>query len=455
VASQAIPLGAPRGARRPANSADLSYFRELLTGIWPMAPLLILAMSVLFPPEVRITLSGQTFYTYRIASYALLPWLIMRVARGYYRFAWPDLAVLIGCGWMVLSFLQLYGFARGFLPGAALALDGLLPYAIARVAILDLRDFRRFLVVFSPLLAIVALTVAAEALLQRHFVRELAAVIFSPISAAEFGWDAAPEVFNDARFGLLRAMGPFSHPILAGLFLATLVSLYFGSKLRSWPWVLGVISGVFAIFTFSSAALLGLAMAIVLIGLDKLQRKVSFVTWRLQLFAIAIVMALTQLLSQNGLIAIAIRFTLNPSTGYYRLMIWEHASQSVWRHPLYGIGLASYERPSWMSDSIDAFWLAIAVRNGAISSFALLIGALLILFMLGRVIGRQKGHDNETYVGIAITLAIFVVMGFTVSFFGAIYTWYFILMGLAATLAMNALRPALPAPDFSAQFRSR
>jgi hypothetical protein len=55
--------------------------------------------------------------------------------------------------------------------------------------------------------------------------------------------------------------------------------------------------------------------------------------------------------------------TFSVETGYARIMIWNWGIAEVMRHPVFGIGLAEWERPLWKSGSMDNFWL---VRSRAL-----------------------------------------------------------------------------------------
>ncbi len=407
-----------------------------------IVPLLILIGSVLLPPEFRITVAGQTFYSYRLVCFALVPWLLFRMLRGYYQPALPDLFIVAGALWMVASFVGFYGFERGFPSGAAYALDTVLAFLIARVSIQNLADFRRILVIAAPVFFTFGVLLAAEAIVQTPFIRNLAQTVFSPLTATEFGSSEDLAVFVDTRFGLLRATGPFSHPILAGLFFSSLLGLYLGSRLRSWPLYAGIGAGVLSIFSLSSAALLSLIVIIGLYTYDFIQRAVAILNWKLFALFSAIGLVLLQMVSQGGLISILIRFTLNPQTGYYRLLIWEYGSQSVAKNPLFGIGFTPYERLPWMSESVDAFWLSMAVRHGLITPMCFFAANMLAIVMLTNVIGKAEHGDRNTYFGIAVALFVMALMGFTVSFFGAIATWYFVLLGIGISLALGAQNQA-------------
>jgi hypothetical protein len=78
-------------------------------------------------------------------------------------------------------------------------------------------------------------------------------------------------------------------------------------------------------------------------------------------------------------------FTFSKQSAYNRILIFEYGTAEVARHPVFGIGLGDWERPVWMSDSMDNFWLVTAVRYGVPALFLLLLGLLLgILWKAGQ-----------------------------------------------------------------------
>lgn len=428
-------------AAEKARKRASPHLNSLAMALLPIAPVLILTLSVLLPPEFRITIAGQTFYSYRLACFALLPWVMARMLRSGYRTAWPDILIGAACLWMVISLVSFYGVERGFPSGVAFALDGLFAYWIARVSFRSITDFRRFLIVAAPVALIFAVLLAAEAITHTPFIRSMARAIFSPLSAAELGVASDMELFSDKRFGMLRATGPFAHPILAGVFFSSLIALYLGAGLRSWPLMAGLAAGLLSVFSLSSAAFLSLMLIAVLFGYDRLQRGVSILNWKLFGITSALLLALVHLAAQNGIISILIRYTFNPQTGYYRLLIWEYASQSVAKNPWIGIGFTPYQRLPWMDESIDAFWLSLAVRHGLITPVCLFIAAALILAMLSMAAGKAADNGRQVYIGLAAAIFVMGLIGFTVSFFGAIATWFFLILGMGTSLALAGKQP--------------
>lgn len=406
---------------RPRSQGWAAYVR--------LIPVVVLMLGVLAPPEVRINIVGQNIYAYRIAYFLFLPWVFFALLKGQLRYKLNDLLIVMAGAWIVLAMVVVYGAARGIPSGVAVALDLIFPFLIARLSIRDMQDFRRLLILLAPIVFLVAITLPIEAITNNRFIRDTSIAIFGRNADIPF------EIKNDTRLGMLRAMGPFSHPIMAGLFFCILLPLYYFAKIRGWPMVIGMLSGFVSLFTFSSAAMIGVIVFVVVAIYDYLCKIVQFLTWPLFNVALIALLFCLQVLSQNGLLAVLIRFTFNPQSGYYRLLIWEYGSASVQRHPWFGIGLEGFERLAWMHESVDAFWLAMAMRSGLPASLLLVLATMLAIIGLGSRISRTVGANKATAIGLTVAMALFFILGFTVSFFGGLFIWFAIVLGIATTFA--------------------
>lgn len=431
--------------RRP-KASPLAPFLQV-------APVAVLIIGLLLPVEVRINLAGQTLYAYRIAWMLFAPWIFFTILAGRFQFRFADLLVGMASLWMVASFAVVDGLAQGGPAGLALGLDVLMPYLITRHTIRSFSDFRVLLILLAPVALGIAALMALEAVTQTRFIRSGAASIFGSLGRAEYGADVGQAKLGDIRYGLMRATGPFSHPILAGVFFAGLMPLYYFSRLRGWPWIVGMASGLGAIFSFSSAAFLGLLIFAGLAAFDWLQKRVVFLNWPMFLGVVAAMLAVLQVISQNGLIAVMIRYTVNPATGYYRLLIWEYGTKSVGKHPWFGIGYDPFEKLKWMTDSVDTVWLAIAIRNGLPPALLLGFAVLVVVAALARSASRSRTVDGPASIGIAVTLAIFFILGFTVSFFGGMLIWFMMVLAIGASLSQMRAPRAAHLPNARRQVR--
>lgn len=414
-------------------------------------PAFILLLAMFLPPEARITIADQTLYSYRIAYLLMMPWALSGILRGQLKFYWPDGLVLLGSGWMVVSFVVNSGVAAGLASGVGAALDVILPYLVVRMSVRNLRDFRRLLVLLAPVVFVISIVMIMESVTHTRYIRDAGQAIFGQLGAAEFGSGHGARIASDIRFGLLRAMGPFSHPILAGLFLASLLPLFYYLKIRGWPLAVGYFSGAVSVLTASSAAVLAIGFFVLTAAYEFVRRRVSFLTWGHFTGTLTGVLLFAHFATQNGIISVLVRYTLNPHSGYYRLLIWEYGSASVARNPLFGIGYRTIDSLWWMGDSIDAYWLALAIRYGLPTPIMIFLAMILILVALSRTAKRATGGDKTAIIGTVVTLVILGVCGFTVSYFGGIVMWFYAILAIGLNVAhapLGAPQQARPRPPF-------
>ncbi|MEL7199664.1 MAG: hypothetical protein AAGL10_15245 [Pseudomonadota bacterium] len=391
------------------------------------------------PFEIRVTIAEQTLYPPRIAAFLLLPWLVFRLLRTRFRLVVWDILFMMSAFWMLVAFVINYGPATGFVRGGVLAFDIAVPYLAARMAVHDSNDFRRLLIVVAPGLMIAGSSMLAEVFAGRSLVRPFFTQIFGPLPLYQ-GGDAiglASSASFERRLGILRASGPFSHPILAGLFLASFLPLYLSSSIRSWPFVGGVAASILSIFSASSAPILLLLMNAGLLLVDWGQRLVAFINWKLIVPSLCVLALLLHLGSQNGLLSVLIRLTLNPQTGYFRQLIWQYGTQSVAKHPLFGIGYEGFDRPTWMPESVDNHWLLLAMRYGLVPALGIGLVVIAAVIILCLKAGQCSELERKLHVGLAAGLFSFALLGFSVAFFGGIQTWFYVLVAISVSIASN------------------
>lgn len=406
--------------------------------IYSLLPLLLLFYATLLPPEVRIEIQGQNLYAPRLVTLLLIPWMLRRLVRGGIRVQLPDYLVFAGTLWMIISFVAYYSFADGFVRGLAIAFDVIAGFIIARLNIRNTTDFLRFLVLIVPGVLLVGLLMMAESVSHSFFIRPLAADIFGPLARYRDGIEVGlnAQFISEFRLGLMRSGGPFAHSILAGLFMASMLPLFLYSGLRKWPLWLGSAAGLCVIFTGSSAAILAVLMSFALLAYDWIQRRVPMLNWSYLVILAASAFAFVQAFSQNGVFSIIVRNTLNPQTGQFRLLIWEYGIQSIQNNLLFGIGYTDYVRAIWMPPTVDNHWLLLGIRHGVFTPLCLGLACALVIFRLAMISQKQSEIGRRFFVGFAISLFVFAIMGFTVSFFSSIQYWFFILIGAGVSMCM-------------------
>lgn len=244
------------------------------------------------------------------------------------------------------------------------------------------------------------------------------------------------------RLGLDRAAGPFPHPILWGIFAAS--SLAFVLAQISTKWTLPTRSALFvlllgAVFTsLSSVAFVSVIIQLALIGWLILTPKLAG-RW-LYVAAAALVLYLyVDIFANRSPLAVFFSYaTLNPYTGYYRMLIWEFGMPNFLASPLVGIGFHDWVRPGWMNASVDSFWLVIMLRYGLAGLLPLTIAIFSILLKLSKT---AKTEAARLPVGMATAL-IFVLVsmiigGFTVHLWAQSLIVFMFLLGCWGALTVS------------------
>ena len=435
-----MPLTA---AARPRPRAA----RPATATLGQIAPLALLFYSfLLLPPEARLTFADVNLPAYRIFILVSLVFVPRLIARTKVRLGIADVLIGVSAAWMVVSFVGVYGSA-GIVRALGLAVDFGGAYIIGRACIDSPLSLRRFIVIIAPGLLFAGIMMMIESISHVFIYRPLFADLFGQVNRYEGGEVIGLRSLQyQVRLGLTRAFGPFSHPILGGVFLALFLPLYFMGGIRSWPRWLGLAACAMAVFSVSSGAYLAFILGAVLLAADWMKRYIAFINWPAISTAVVAALLAVQALSEGGVIRLMARFTLDPSTAYFRILIWRFGGLSVEKHPLFGIGFESYERLRWMVPSIDAQFLLLAVRHGLVTAVALVVAILIVMVKLGQAAPRLPGKDRDLAVALNFVVAGAFISGFTVAYFGEAAAWFPAIIGMAASLADHALAPASAVP---------
>jgi O-antigen ligase len=202
-----------------------------------------------------------------------------------------------------------------------------------------------------------------------------------------------------------------------------------------------------AFFSLSSAALLGLIGGLALTGYDWLSERIENISWRVFLFFAGVFVMVAELATSAGTFGLVMRFaSLNSVSAYNRVLIWDHGSRSVAKHPWFGIAYAEWERPQWMSASMDHFWLLMAVRFGILPSVLVALATIAAVVLLMRASLTGNYVDRRFVRAIAITLAVFGFGIISVALWQSAHVWFFMLIGLAVSIAHTQMDSARTAP---------
>ena len=243
---------------------------------------------------------------------------------------------------------------------------------------------------------------------------------------------------NEVRWGLNRSYATFNHPILYGAFCASILAMVWfteTAKARRAAKVVAIVVATF--FGLSSAPLNTLLMQGLLGGIHKATARFPN---RVKIFGFCMLflyIILTFSTNQSPIALIVTRISIDPETAIYRTLIWGFGLENVWANPWIGLGLSEWVRPKWMpSDSVDAYWLAVAMQMG-LPAIGLLIAAIWTLIASVHRRGPgQRPHDvQRASIGWTLSFIALTLAGLTVHYWNSSHTYLFLLLGMGGWFA--------------------
>lgn len=286
---------------------------------------------------------------------------------------WQSLSLLVNAGTDVIEFIGIS------------AIEFLTPYLLARTLIRTPGQYRKAIRLCLVMVAMLAGAAAIEATTEiRIFNR-----IFDAVGRT---YPPVPDQY-ERRLGMLRASGTFQHPIMFGVIMSLFFAPFFymrrrngkqgGPRRAAW-------SAAATFFSLSTGAWLSTLTQVGLILWGAVFRDKAW-RWKVLMFLTALGYVTVDLLSNRTPFEVFVSYmTLNTGTGYMRVLIFSYGMDNVWAHPIFGLGLDDWERPSWMySSSVDNFWLVAAMRYG-IPAFLFCAGSYIATMIH---LGRAKITD--------------------------------------------------------------
>ncbi len=391
------------------------------------APILLYFIGVIMPTEFAVNLFGLALIPVRVV---LLLFFFPAVAQlgkiRDFRLQSFDYLILLSMAWLLLALSVNNGAEKGIKYGGSLVLEALGGYVLARAYV---RNYAQFAAAIGTyFLAVLAALAFAfpEAFLKMRFIHQLASSLTGNPNIA-FTSEAG-------RLGLERAFSTFDHPILYGVFCATLLGpiwyLKDGHKSR---WPIAAIIAFATLCSVSSACLLAYAMAVAYIGWERYTRGLPHRT-ALTIACFAAVYAVLELASNRAAVEVVISFmVLDSWTAYYRVLIWQNAFVDLSNHPLFGVALGSWTKLSWMTSSVDSFWLVTALSGGLPTVLFVALAAALLLHKVHQPTGLRETRERwrARYGWTAAVLAL-CFQAFTVHYWGSMHSLFFFLLGMGA-----------------------
>jgi hypothetical protein len=392
-------------------------------------PVALFFLGMMLPTSIGVTAGGLRLSAYRVVLIVMfLPMLMQLLSGRRVRANAFDALVLGHCALALISLINWGGLQQGIESGGIYIVEFAGAWLMGRVYIRSHADFHAFARAFVLIVVCMLAFTLPEALTSVHILHDGLAAISG----------GAPAPFIEQRMGLERTFGPFDHPILYGVFSAAAFSLAWYvvaekrlTNFKGMAQVLGV--GLATFLSASGGPYLVLVMQGFVAAWERLFRNIRG-RWLMLMGLFALVYLGIDLFSNRTPFHVFVTyFTFSTQSAYNRILLFDYGTAEVMRHPILGIGLGDWTRPVWMSDSMDNFWLLIAMRYG-LPAWAMLVG-----LVLGLVVTAARRQDlpeawKRARHAWAFTLFGIAVAAATVHLWNALFVLFLFLIGAGAWL---------------------
>jgi len=366
-------------------------------------------------------------YVIALLSLPALFAFISLSSKGRRRIMACDLFVWAAVTWMLLVKIgssELFATASD-----ALALFG--SYMVARSFIYGepaVREFIRALKIVA--LALVALSLL-DTLTGTFFTVDLLGKFFQyPRAYGTAGLHRS--LFG---FDVLRATSTFGHPILFGSFCSVAAAIFLagGGSIFQRIFYSGVCL-LGCVLSVSSAPILGVVIVAVVVAYDRLLHS-SPQRWTILFVLLAVAACLSFALSNNPLTWLLRNLTADPFDAYYRLLIWANATDYIALSPIVGTDPVAWSTNEILH-TIDSVWLVLAMSYGLPMVALLLLASLSACGVSTRKLNLRLASAAivRARTGFSLALFLFAYLGLTVHFWGGVWMFWGLCLGIRASL---------------------
>src|SRR5208283_1985620 len=297
----------------------------------------LILFTAFLPQELSFFIFGLRLTSTRLIFIILTPIVFARLgkkmAAGHYRFVASDLFVPMAALWMFIGPTVSYGFNDTLGHSGPIVLEYVIAYMSTRVLLSGKSESLRFIGLLCLIISFVVIDGILDTIMGTFFTRDLLGKFF--------GYGDIPKNADMYRFGLVRATGPLEHPILFGFTSAIGLLLTFAIKIR-WRTFCIAACALGLVIAFSSApeqcAIMGFGLLIYSRVFPSLPHK-----WLL-LSIVPVVTAVSLFLSTNTPFGHLFELiTIDPSTAYYRLYIWQSVGPAILQNPFFAVLESAYD----------------------------------------------------------------------------------------------------------------
>ena len=162
--------------------------------------------------------------------------------------------------------------------------------------------------------------------------------------------------------------------------------------------------------------------------------------WRWTLFS-AVFIALFVLIfasTNNPVGWVITHFTFTPQTGFYRILIWDAATNQISRAPFTGSGFVLFG--NYLLDrTVDSVWLVLGLRYGIPMIVLMILFNISAFLPAGRRSIETPGRSDQMRTAFTLVLLVFMFTGLTVHFWNYMWIFWGLCVGIRASLREQSI----------------
>jgi hypothetical protein len=387
---------------------------------------LLLIGILLIPAGLNIHLSGDGLkFTPGRAAIALLllPSLSILFRPSRHVIA-ADVFVFLASLWMVGSRIPYDGLNQSAMASTIELFGG---YFVGRAYFYGPPALTNFLRIFKVIIFLVISIAVLDPLLGLNVVQTAVAMIAqTPVS-----------ISNQERFGIVRAASTIEMAELYGTVCCVAGSIFLfmeSSKSAKCFWT--GLSFFGCILSLSSGPLLAFTIIISFFVYDRVFSRYAW-RWKLITAILALFLLIVSVVTNRPISWVLSHLTLDASTGYFRMYVFDYMFQQIALSPLVGYGFSSVGGDEFLSTvTVDSVWLVCAIRYG-IPMIGFFLCANLASFMSLTSRSRSRSIEpfmTEAATGFTQTVIAFMLIGITVHFWNATWMLWAVCIGIRGSI---------------------
>jgi hypothetical protein len=378
----------------------------------------LLLFIISIPSAQRIVLASLDFSFIRILILAAILRMLLRRENKFSLKENVDRFIFAWAMCSTIANVLLIGDVSALLTRSAYMIDAFGAYVVGRAYIESWQQINRV----TKFVLISALPIAVLFLIERSTGKNLFSI---------FG--GVPEI-TLVRDGRLRCQGPFSHPIMAGVFWASVLpwiaAAWFGRTQKRWLLLVTGIAVMIIVFnTASSTPVAAVILVVVGIVLFNFRHYLSYIRWIVLLALIVLHFNMTK-----GVHHLLARIDLaGGSTGWHRYSLIDAAISRVGEWWLFGT--TSTRHWGWGLGDVTNQYVLEGVRGGILGMF-LFIGILVSCFrLIGGALSNSRSIEELwfAWAGGVLTF-MYATIFLAVSLFGQNVAAFFLILGGAVSM---------------------